>query len=100
MGPTEQLAEILPALNEAVGQIRTDQLDNPTPCDQFSVPDVSSGTKIAVDDCVITAVDAFARTALAEGLRDGDTLKAPTEPRVLSAAIDELAAFSGRTVTT
>lgn len=32
MEPTEQLAEILAALNETVGQIRTDQLDNPTPC--------------------------------------------------------------------
>jgi uncharacterized protein (TIGR03086 family) len=187
MEPTEQLANILPALNETVGQIRTDQLDNPTPCDAFTVHDVldhmmvlgaayayqyrgetppeisapvvdgrvpvtefreimadlldaihdpqaldrtittplgevpgdtfarflafdglihgwdlavSTGAKIAVDERVIEAVDTIARNALTDDMRDGDIFKAPTEPLALSSTIDELAAYSGRTVTT
>lgn len=40
MQPTAQLAEILPALVATVEQIRADQLDDPTPCDDFTVHDV------------------------------------------------------------
>lgn len=40
MDPTMQLARILPAVSEVVEGIRPDQLDDPTPCDQFSVRDV------------------------------------------------------------
>jgi hypothetical protein len=61
---------------------------------------VSTGTKIAVDDCVIAADRRLARTVITDDLRDRGTSKAPNEPLMLSAAIDELAAFSGRTVTT
>jgi uncharacterized protein (TIGR03086 family) len=187
MEPTEQLSQILPALNDTVGQILAGQLDNPTPCDEFSVHDVldhmmvlgatftyqyrgetppeitppvvygrvpvaefcevmddlldavtalgaldrtidsplgelpgdafarflafdglvhgwdlavSTGTKLAVDDRVVDAVDAFARTVLTDEMRDGDTFKAPTEPIALASNLDELAAFSGRTVKT
>ncbi|MDW3216902.1 MAG: TIGR03086 family metal-binding protein [Ilumatobacteraceae bacterium] len=187
MTPTEQLSQILPALNDTVGQIRADQLDNPTPCDEFTVHDildhmmvlgatftyqyhgetppeitpppvygrvplaefrevmddlldavtapgaldrtidsplgelpgdtfarflafdglvhgwdiaVSTGTKLAVNDDVVDAVDSFARTALTDDLRDGDTFKRPAEPLALSSNLDDLAAFSGRTVKT
>lgn len=40
MDPTMQLARILPAVSEVVAGIRPDQLDDPTPCDHFSVRDV------------------------------------------------------------
>ena len=40
MDPTMQLARILPAVSEVVEGIRPEQLDDPTPCDRFSVHDV------------------------------------------------------------
>ncbi len=40
MEPTEQLAIILPTLSGIVGRIQPDQLDNPTPCDAFTVQGV------------------------------------------------------------
>jgi uncharacterized protein (TIGR03086 family) len=40
MDPTTQLARILPAVSEVVEGIRPEQLDDPTPCDRFSVHDV------------------------------------------------------------
>lgn len=187
MEPTEQLSRIIPALNETVGRIRPDQLDNPTPCKAFDVHDVldhmmvlgatftyqyrgetppeispppvygrvpvaefrevmndlldavtapgalertirsplgelpgdafarflaldglvhgwdlavSTGARIAVDDGVIDAVVEFARTELTDELRDGDTFAAPAEPLPLSSKLDDLAAFTGRTVKT
>lgn len=40
MQPTEQLAHILPALEALVDRIRPMQLNDPTPCDKFTVHDV------------------------------------------------------------
>ena len=40
MEPTEQLSHILPAVSTVVDRIRQHQLDDPTPCDQFTVHDV------------------------------------------------------------
>lgn len=37
MEPTEQLATIIPALTDLVDQLDPSQLDNPTPCSDFSV---------------------------------------------------------------
>ncbi len=40
MQPTEQLSAILPAVTALVEQIQPMQLNDPTPCDQFTVHDV------------------------------------------------------------
>jgi hypothetical protein len=40
----------------------------------------------------------FAHQALTDDLRDGDTFKAPTDAGPSAGAIEQLAAFSGRTV--
>ncbi|MDZ7676125.1 MAG: TIGR03086 family metal-binding protein [Acidimicrobiales bacterium] len=40
MQPTDQLAHILPTVGNVVEGIRPDQLDDPTPCDAFTVHDV------------------------------------------------------------
>lgn len=40
MTPIEQLSQIIPALNELVGRIRYVQLQDPTPCAEFTVHDV------------------------------------------------------------
>ena len=40
MQPIDQLSYILPTLNSLVDRIEFDQLDNPTPCDDFTVRDV------------------------------------------------------------
>ncbi len=40
MEPIEQLSYILPTLNALVDRIDADQLDNPTPCAEFTVRDV------------------------------------------------------------
>lgn len=40
MEPTDQLDVILPAVTKLVARIRPDQLDAPTPCDDFTVHDV------------------------------------------------------------
>jgi uncharacterized protein (TIGR03086 family) len=42
MQPTEQLSYILPTLSSIVERIEPDQLDNPTPCDNFTVHDILS----------------------------------------------------------
>jgi uncharacterized protein (TIGR03086 family) len=40
MDPTEQLSVILPTLCDLVDGIRPDQLDDPTPCSEFTVHDI------------------------------------------------------------
>lgn len=40
MEPTRQLREILPALSDLVGRISPDQLDQATPCEEFTVADI------------------------------------------------------------
>ena len=44
-------------------------------------------------------IDAFARQALAPGMRDGDTFAAETQPPADAGALEKLVAFSGRQVT-
>lgn len=45
---------------------------------------------------VVAAVDGFARQALTDDLRDGDTFAAAVEPTAAASAMDRLAAFTGR----
>lgn len=59
---------------------------------------VSTGAPFQVPNSVIDAVDAFARAAITDEMRDGQAFCAPTEPPVLGSKLDRLAAFSGRTV--
>lgn len=40
MGPIEQLSYILPTCSSLVDRIQTTQLDDPTPCEQFTVHDI------------------------------------------------------------
>lgn len=47
---------------------------------------------------VVAAVEAFAHQAIAEGMRDGDTFAAATEPPADASPLTRLAAFTGRTV--
>lgn len=56
------------------------------------------GRDFGLPDDVVTAVDGFARNALTEDLRDGDTFKHATTPPAGASPIERLAAFSGRTV--
>ena len=59
---------------------------------------VSTGAPFRVARPVVDAVDAFARIAITDDLRDGTTFRPATEPPVLGSALDRLAAFGGRTV--
>ncbi|MEA3056518.1 MAG: hypothetical protein QOD30_1950 [Actinomycetota bacterium] len=47
---------------------------------------------------LVAAVDGFARQAINEGMRDGDTFAAATEPPDGASPIEQLVAFTGRTV--
>ena len=47
---------------------------------------------------LVAAVDGFARQAIADGMRDGDTFAVATEPPAGATPIERLAAFTGRTV--
>jgi uncharacterized protein (TIGR03086 family) len=49
-------------------------------------------------DALVAAVDAFAREAIADGMRDGDTFAATVEPPAGAPPIVKLAAFTGRQV--
>jgi uncharacterized protein (TIGR03086 family) len=49
---------------------------------------------------VVAAADGFARQALAEEMRDGDTFKAVTDVPATASALERLVAFTGRTVPT
>jgi uncharacterized protein (TIGR03086 family) len=62
--------------------------------------DIARATGLSYDlpADLVEAVDTFARAALADELRDGDTFKEQTTPPPDATAIDRLAAFSGRTV--
>lgn len=57
-----------------------------------------SGRAFHVPDDIVAAVDAFARQAITDDLRDGDTFKSPTTPLATATPIERLAAFSGRAV--
>lgn len=47
---------------------------------------------------VVVEVDAFAREAISEGMRDGDTFAAPVVPPADSSSLVQLVAFTGRQV--
>ena len=48
---------------------------------------------------VVREVDAFARQALTEGMRDGDTFAAEKSPPADASELEKVVAFSGRTIT-
>lgn len=185
MGPTEQLSYILPACSALVDRIQVMQMNDPTPCEKFTVHDVvdhmmvlggtfaymfrgeqppeprpsgvygwvpskefrnvmddllesvkspgalertiespngpmdgetfarlvafdglvhgwdlatATGQRLALPSAVVDAVTSFAHDALADDMRDGDTFKQPTEAGASAGPIEQLAAFSGRTV--
>lgn len=185
MEPIEQLAHIVPTLNALVDRIEPSQLNDPTPCENFTVHDVldhmivlggtfaywfrgeeapeikappvygrvpaaefesamndllaatqspgamdrviaapigempgsSFARFVAFDGTVhgwdlatataltyelpaevVTAVDGFARGALSDEMRDGDTFKQETDVPETASPLDRLAAFSGRSV--
>ena len=58
----------------------------------------ASGVPYALPDCVVEAVDGFARQALTDDLRDGDMFKEATTAPAGATGIEEIAAFSGRSV--
>jgi uncharacterized protein (TIGR03086 family) len=62
--------------------------------------DIATATGQAYEpsDALVTAVDAFARQAIAPTMRDGDTFAAAVEPAAGSTRIEQLAAFTGRTI--
>jgi uncharacterized protein (TIGR03086 family) len=62
--------------------------------------DVARATDLdwSLPDDLVRAVDEFARAALSDDLRDGDTFKAALPPPATATPIERLAAFSGRTV--
>jgi len=185
MGPTEQLSSILPACCALVDGIQATQMNDPTPCDKFTVRDVldhmmglggtfafmfrgeqppepgsasvgdgvpsrefrrvmddllesvgspgaltrmiesplgrmdgetfarlvafdglvhswdlatATGQRLVLPTEVVEAVASFARVALTDDLRDGDTFKQPTDAGPSADPIEQLAAFSGRAV--
>jgi len=62
--------------------------------------DLARGADLAyhLPDDAVADIDTFARQAITEDMRDGDTFKAPTTPPSAATPIERLAAFSGRTV--
>jgi uncharacterized protein (TIGR03086 family) len=185
MTPIEQLTQILPIVNDLVDRIEPDQLDDPTPCSQFTVRDVldhmlglggafayafrgqeaptieppprdgrvpaaefrktmdgllkavrspgamqrtvtspmgdmpgetfarlvafdglthgwdlarATGQEYRIADTVVADVDQFARAAITDSMRDGDTFKAATTAPDGATRLERLVAFSGRTL--
>lgn len=185
MEPTAQLESILPALTEMVDRVDPSQMNDPTPCSEFTVHDVLDhmivlgstfaywfrgeeapeikapavygvvpaaefrkamedlldavkspgamertvatpmgempgstfarviafdglihGWDIASSTCqgydlapeLVAAVDEFARGAITTEMRDGDTFKEPTTAPDGASPIEQLVAFSGRTL--
>lgn len=58
----------------------------------------STGLHYDVPSGVVAAVDEFAREALTEAMRDGDTFKPATTPGAGASRLERLVAFSGRAV--
>ena len=58
----------------------------------------ATGQHLALPPAVVDAVSSFAREALTDDMRDGDTFKQPTNVDAAVGAIEQLAAFSGRKV--
>ncbi len=49
-------------------------------------------------DALVAEVDAYARQAIAPGMRDGDTFAVAVDPPATATPIERLAAFTGRSV--
>jgi len=185
MEPIEQLSHSLPTLSDLVGRIQPTQLDDPTPCTEFTVRDVldhmlvlggafayafrgeeapeirppaQNGSVPAAEFCrtmddlldavrspgamertvaspvgempgetfarlvafdglvhgwdlasstgqaylppaaVVAAVDQSARAAISDEMRDGNTFKAATTAPVGTSQLEQLVAFSGRSL--
>ena len=185
MGPIEQLSYILPTCSSVVDRIQATQMDEPTPCEKFTVrqilehmmvpaatftylfqgqeaPEITlpefdsrvpsaefrevmddlldavmstgalertiespfgtmdgdtfarlvafdglvhswdlaiaTGQHLALPPAVVDAVATFARGALTDEIRDGDTFKQPTTVGAAVGSIEQIAAFTGRTV--
>ena len=62
--------------------------------------DISRATALPFDlpQAAVSAVESFARAALTDDLRDGDTFKSATAPPATATPIERVAAFSGRSV--
>jgi uncharacterized protein (TIGR03086 family) len=58
----------------------------------------ATGQHLELPPAVVEAVARFAQAALTDDMRDGDTFKLPTKAGPDAGAIEQLAAFSGRTV--
>ena len=185
MGPIEQLSYILPTCSSVVDRIQTMQMNDPTPCDRFTVHDVlnhmmvlggtftymfrgqeapelrppavygwvpskefrevmddlldavkspgalertiesplgamdgetfarlvafdglvhgwdlatSTGQRFELPPAVVDSVGDFARAALTDDLRDGEMFKDATDVGPSAGPIEQIAAFSGRSV--
>jgi uncharacterized protein (TIGR03086 family) len=185
MEPIEQLSHILPTVSDLVDRIQPTQLDDPTPCTEFTVRDVlehmlvlggafahafrgeeapeihpptqngrvpatefrktmddlldavrspgamertvaspvgempgetfarlvaldglihgwdlasSTGQTYQPPAAVVAAVDQFARAAISDAMRDGDTFKAATTTPAGATQLEQLVAFSGRSL--
>jgi uncharacterized protein (TIGR03086 family) len=62
--------------------------------------DIATATGQSYDppEALVEEVDGFARQAIADGMRDGDTFGAAVEPPPDATAMERLAAFTGRAV--
>ena len=62
--------------------------------------DLARGTGLTYElpPAVVDAVDEFARGALTDEMRDGDTFKQATEVPVSATPLERLVAFSGRSL--
>ena len=58
----------------------------------------ATGQAYAPSDALVAEADAFARQAIAPAMRDGDTFAAAVEPSAGATPIEQLAAFTGRTL--
>ncbi len=58
----------------------------------------ATGQSYEPSAALVAAVDGFARQAIAPAMRDGDTFAVAVEPPVSATPIEQLAAFTGRTI--
>jgi uncharacterized protein (TIGR03086 family) len=58
----------------------------------------ATGQVWAPSNQLVAEVDSFARQAIAPAMRDGDTFCEPTDPGSTAGPLEQLIAFSGRTV--
>jgi uncharacterized protein (TIGR03086 family) len=58
----------------------------------------ATGQDYVIDDTVVDDVDRFARVAITDAMRDGDTFEVPTIAPDGAGRLEQLVAFSGRTL--